>query len=85
MVGPRRPQFVLFGSSIVQMCYNIGGWGATLADLYARKVPIFCNLLNNPIFFFFWGVLISDSGIFIMILCVGIIDLQVVVLSVSGI
>ncbi|XP_011095009.1 GDSL esterase/lipase CPRD49 [Sesamum indicum] len=37
MAGPSRPQFVLFGSSIVQMSYNIGGWGAILADLYARK------------------------------------------------
>ncbi|KAL8526667.1 hypothetical protein ACS0TY_015754 [Phlomoides rotata] len=40
MVGPRRPQFVLFGSSIVQMSYNIGGWGAILADLYARKADV---------------------------------------------
>lgn len=39
MVGTRRQQFVLFGSSIVQMSYNVGGWGAILADLYARKVP----------------------------------------------
>ncbi|GFP94362.1 GDSL esterase/lipase cprd49 [Phtheirospermum japonicum] len=40
MVGPGRPQFVLFGSSIVQMCYNVGGWGAILADLYARKADV---------------------------------------------
>lgn len=44
MVGPRRPQFVLFGSSIVQMSYNVGGWGAIFADLYARKVQIFSVL-----------------------------------------
>ncbi|KAL0338192.1 UNVERIFIED_CONTAM: GDSL esterase/lipase CPRD49 [Sesamum angustifolium] len=37
MAAPSRPQFVLFGSSIVQMSYNVGGWGAILADLYARK------------------------------------------------
>ncbi|XP_073273368.1 GDSL esterase/lipase CPRD49-like [Primulina huaijiensis] len=30
MVGPNRPLLVLFGSSIVQMCYNVGGWGAML-------------------------------------------------------
>ncbi|KAL6534376.1 hypothetical protein OROHE_013301 [Orobanche hederae] len=40
MVGPDRPQIVLFGSSIVQMCYNVGGWGAILADLYARKADV---------------------------------------------
>ncbi|GER55802.1 SGNH hydrolase-type esterase superfamily protein [Striga asiatica] len=40
MVGPGRPQFVLFGSSIVQMSFNVGGWGAVLADLYARKADV---------------------------------------------
>ncbi|KAH6836966.1 SGNH hydrolase-type esterase superfamily protein [Perilla frutescens var. hirtella] len=40
MVGPRRPQFVLFGSSIVQMSFNVGGWGAVFADLYARKADV---------------------------------------------
>ncbi|EEF34275.1 GDSL esterase/lipase CPRD49 isoform X2 [Ricinus communis] len=40
MVGPARPQFVLFGSSIVQFSYSNDGWGATLADLYARKADI---------------------------------------------
>lgn len=38
MVGPVRPQIVLFGSSIVQLSYNNEGWGAILANLYARKV-----------------------------------------------
>ena len=38
MVGPARPQFVLFGSSIVQFSYSDEGWGAILANLYARKV-----------------------------------------------
>ncbi|KAJ1396167.1 SGNH hydrolase-type esterase domain [Sesbania bispinosa] len=40
MVGPVRPQFVLFGSSIVQLSYCDAGWGATLANLYARKADI---------------------------------------------
>ncbi|KAL0375331.1 UNVERIFIED_CONTAM: GDSL esterase/lipase CPRD49 [Sesamum radiatum] len=40
MVGPGRPQFVLFGSSIVQYSFNVGGWGAILADLYDRKADI---------------------------------------------
>ncbi|XP_057808148.1 GDSL esterase/lipase CPRD49-like [Salvia miltiorrhiza] len=40
MVGTRRPQFVLFGSSVVQMSYNVGGWGAIFADLYARKADV---------------------------------------------
>ncbi|KAK2979998.1 hypothetical protein RJ640_020024 [Escallonia rubra] len=41
MVGPVRPQFVLFGSSIVQFSFSNDGWGATLADIYARKADIF--------------------------------------------
>ncbi|KAJ7959655.1 GDSL esterase/lipase CPRD49 [Quillaja saponaria] len=40
MVGPVRPQFVLFGSSIVQLSFSNGGWGAILADIYARKADI---------------------------------------------
>ncbi|XP_062002305.1 GDSL esterase/lipase WDL1-like isoform X1 [Rosa rugosa] len=40
MVGPSRPQFVLFGSSIVQYSFSNGGWGAILADLYSRKADI---------------------------------------------
>ncbi|KAL5568560.1 hypothetical protein UlMin_025135 [Ulmus minor] len=40
MVGPDRPQFVLFGSSIVQLSYSNGGWGAILSDIYARKADI---------------------------------------------
>ncbi|KAI6669205.1 hypothetical protein NL676_004090 [Syzygium grande] len=37
MVGPGRPQFVLFGSSIVQLSYSNGSWAAILSDVYARK------------------------------------------------
>ncbi|XP_021639632.2 GDSL esterase/lipase WDL1 [Hevea brasiliensis] len=40
MVGPVRPQFVLFGSSIVQFSYGNQGWGAALANIYARKADI---------------------------------------------
>ncbi|KAL2500534.1 GDSL esterase/lipase CPRD49 [Forsythia ovata] len=40
MAGQGRIQFVLFGSYIVQMSYNVGGWGAILADFYARKADI---------------------------------------------
>ncbi|GMI77282.1 hypothetical protein HRI_001397500 [Hibiscus trionum] len=40
MVGPVRPQFFLFGSSIVQLSFSNGGWGAILADVYARKADI---------------------------------------------
>ncbi|KAB1224341.1 GDSL esterase/lipase CPRD49 [Morella rubra] len=40
MVGPMRPQFVLFGSSIVQFSYGNEGWGSILADIYARKADI---------------------------------------------
>ncbi|GAB2299539.1 GDSL esterase/lipase wdl1 [Dionaea muscipula] len=47
MVGPARPQFVLFGSSIVQMSYSNGGWGAILADIYARKADILLRGYNG--------------------------------------
>ncbi|KAF7825538.1 GDSL esterase/lipase CPRD49 [Senna tora] len=40
MVGVVRPHFVLFGSSIVQLCFRDGGWGSILTDLYARKADI---------------------------------------------
>ncbi|CAH9103363.1 unnamed protein product [Cuscuta europaea] len=40
MVGPTRPKFVLFGSSIVQFSYSQEGWGAILSDIYARKADI---------------------------------------------
>ncbi|XP_071697800.1 GDSL esterase/lipase CPRD49-like [Rutidosis leptorrhynchoides] len=41
MVGPRRPQFVLFGSSIVEYSFGHLGWGAILADIYSRKADVF--------------------------------------------
>lgn len=40
MVGLSRPSIVLFGSSIVQYSFSNGGWGAILADIYARKADI---------------------------------------------
>lgn len=40
MVGPVRPQFVLFGSSIVEFSFGEQGWGAILAHLYARKADV---------------------------------------------
>ncbi|XP_057808141.1 GDSL esterase/lipase CPRD49-like isoform X2 [Salvia miltiorrhiza] len=47
MVATRRPQFVLFGSSIVQMSFNVGGWGAIFADLYARKADVLLRGYNG--------------------------------------
>ncbi|KAL4572381.1 hypothetical protein LXL04_019155 [Taraxacum kok-saghyz] len=41
MVGPLRPQFVLFGSSIVQLGFYQDGWGSDLAHHYSRKADIF--------------------------------------------
>lgn len=51
MVGPGRPLFVLFGSSIVQLSYGNEGWGAILAHTYTRKVFPF-------IFFFFFEFIV---------------------------
>lgn len=33
-----RPNIVLFGDSITQESFRSGGWGASLADAYSRKV-----------------------------------------------
>lgn len=46
MVGPGRPQFVLFGSSIVQLSFALDGWGSILADIYSRKVTYLLQFLN---------------------------------------
>ncbi|XP_022145516.1 GDSL esterase/lipase CPRD49-like [Momordica charantia] len=40
MVGPVRPKFVLFGSSIVQFSFDDKGWGADIANLYARQADV---------------------------------------------
>ncbi|KAL5058164.1 hypothetical protein RYX36_029768 [Vicia faba] len=40
MVGPSRPEIVLFGSSIVQLSFAKEGWGAILSHLYSRKADI---------------------------------------------
>ncbi|KAM0000636.1 putative SGNH hydrolase-type esterase domain, SGNH hydrolase superfamily [Helianthus debilis subsp. tardiflorus] len=47
MVGPERPQIVLFGSSIVQLSFSNHGWGAILADVYARKADIVLRGYNG--------------------------------------
>lgn len=60
MVGPERPQFVLFGSSIVQFGYNNEGWVAILANIYARKVtPFPVNYFPSSfvcLFVLFYGI-----------------------------
>ncbi|KAJ0718852.1 putative SGNH hydrolase-type esterase domain, SGNH hydrolase superfamily [Helianthus annuus] len=47
MVGPQRPQIVLFGSSIVQLSFSNDGWGTILADVYARKADIVLRGYNG--------------------------------------
>ncbi|KAH9323910.1 hypothetical protein KI387_018549, partial [Taxus chinensis] len=37
MAGHLRPLFVLFGASFTEYSFQPGGWGASLADYYARK------------------------------------------------
>lgn len=37
---PARPQFVLFGSSIVEFSYGYSGWGSILSEIYSRKADI---------------------------------------------
>lgn len=40
MAWGERPVIMLFGSSIVQYSFSNGGWGAILADIYARKADV---------------------------------------------
>ncbi|CAI9767342.1 unnamed protein product [Fraxinus pennsylvanica] len=35
-----RPQIVLFGDSITEQSFRLGGWGAALADTYSRKADV---------------------------------------------
>ncbi|KAI5683392.1 hypothetical protein M9H77_04620 [Catharanthus roseus] len=35
-----RPQIVLFGDSITEQSFRLGGWGAALANTYSRKADI---------------------------------------------
>jgi hypothetical protein len=34
----QRPRIVLFGDSLTEKSFGVGGWGATLANYYVRKV-----------------------------------------------
>ena len=35
-----RPQFHLFGDSLTQKSFSVGGWGARLANSYQRKADV---------------------------------------------
>ncbi|XP_031092522.1 GDSL esterase/lipase At5g62930 [Ipomoea triloba] len=35
-----RPQIILFGDSITEQSFRLGGWGAAIADNYSRKADI---------------------------------------------
>lgn len=35
-----RPRFILFGDSLTELSFSLGGWGAALADRYARKADV---------------------------------------------
>jgi hypothetical protein len=64
MVGPIRPQFVLFGSSIFQLSFLKEGWGAILSHLYSRKVYYFSSflilMLSVTQTFFFYDFIFPD-------------------------
>lgn len=40
MAPHARPKFVLYGASMTEYSFELGGWGAALADLYCRKADI---------------------------------------------
>ena len=37
---PLRPRFILFGDSITQQSFRVGGWGARLANTYERSADV---------------------------------------------
>ena len=37
---PLRPRFILFGDSITQQSFRVGGWGARLANTYERTADL---------------------------------------------
>jgi len=39
----RRAAIVLFGDSLTQRSFELGGWGARLADRYCRQADVFCR------------------------------------------
>lgn len=47
MARHTRPQFVLFGASLTEYAFQPGGWGASLADIYARKADILLRGYNG--------------------------------------
>lgn len=54
-----RPGIVIFGDSITQQSFRTGGWGASLADTYSRKVPFQFNStlsLSLSLFLFFYFI-----------------------------
>ena len=38
--SPLRPKFILFGDSITQQSFRLGGWGARLANTYERSADV---------------------------------------------
>ena len=36
-------QVILFGDSITQFSFNVGGWGARVADHYQRRADVLCR------------------------------------------
>jgi lysophospholipase L1-like esterase len=41
-----RPRLVLFGDSITEQSFATGGWGAALADHFARQALSVCAAAN---------------------------------------
>lgn len=42
-----RPKIILFGDSITQWSFDVGGWGSRIAHWYARKADIVCRGLSG--------------------------------------
>jgi hypothetical protein len=42
-----RPKIILFGDSITQSSFDVGGWGSRLAHWYSRKADVVCRGLSG--------------------------------------
>lgn len=60
-----RPQIVLFGDSITEQSFRSGGWGASLADNYSRKVPTHPH--HHPLLLSFLNILTKNHKYFLFL------------------
>ena len=58
-----RPKIYLFGDSITEFSFDEGGWGASLANHFARTV-LFPFMASNIYIYIYFSLLVVDDGDF---------------------